>query len=111
MVYCIAMNINEQKELIMSNSDEVLNKEEIDSVLKKKDLKVYCGYEPSGEIHLGHLITITKLLDFQKADIEVIILLANWHAWLNKKGDWDFLDRHMKIWEKGMKAAGLKKAK
>ena len=111
MVYCIAMNINEQRELIIGNSVEVLNKEFIEEALKRKNPKVYCGYEPSGEIHLGHLVTMTKLLDFQKAGIDVIILLANWHAWLNKKGDWDFLDKQMNSWEKGMKAAGLKKAK
>lgn len=105
------MNLNEKKEIIMRNCVEVLNKDELDSVLKKKSLKVYCGYEPSGEIHLGHLVTLMKLLDFQKADIQVIILLANWHAWLNRKGDWNFLEKQMKSWEKGMKAAGLNKAK
>ena len=105
------MNINERKELIERNSVEVLNKEEMDEVLKKKKLQVYCGYEPSGEIHLGHLVTLMKLLDFQKAGINVVILLANWHAWLNKKGDWTFLEKQMKLWEQGMKAAGLNKAK
>ncbi len=105
------MNINGKKELIVRNSVEVLNKEELDLILNKKGLRVYCGYEPSGEIHLGHLVTITKLLDFQKAGIDVIVLLANWHAWLNKKGDWDFLEKQMKSWEKGMKAAGLSKAR
>ncbi|MEK6828681.1 MAG: tyrosine--tRNA ligase [Nanoarchaeota archaeon] len=105
------MNINERKELIERNSVEVLNKDELDETLKKKILKVYCGYEPSGEIHLGHLVTLMKLLDFQKAGINVVILLANWHAWLNKKGDWTFLEKQMKLWQAGMKAAGLSKAK
>ena len=105
------MNINERKELITRNSVEILNKDELDSVLKRKNLRVYCGYEPSGEIHLGHLVTMMKLLDFQKAGINIIILLANWHAWLNKKGDWSFLENQMRIWEKGMKAAGLHKAR
>ena len=104
------MNINERRDLIIRNSVEVLNKEEIDEVLKRKKLRVYCGYEPSGEVHLGHLVTMMKLLDFQKADIDVTVLLANWHAWLNKKGDWNFLEKQMKLWENGMKAAGLKSA-
>jgi len=105
------MNTSKKVELIKRNADEILNEKEIKNTLKKKNLKVYCGYEPSGEIHLGHLVTMMKLLDFQKAGIKPIVLLANWHAWLNKKGDWDFLDKQMKIWEKGMKAAGLTKAK
>ena len=105
------MNINERKELIMRNSVEVLNKEEIDFVLKKRNLKVYCGYEPSGEIHLGHLVTMMKLLDFQKAGVKIIVLLANWHAWLNRKGEWNFLNKQMRLWGEGMKAAGLNRAK
>ncbi len=56
-----------KKELVKRNADEILNEKELDKTLKKKNLKVYCGYEPSGEIHLGHLVTIIKLLDFQKS--------------------------------------------
>ncbi|MEN7982413.1 MAG: tyrosine--tRNA ligase, partial [Nanoarchaeota archaeon] len=98
-------------ELIKRNGDEILGEKEVKNFLKKKNLKVYCGYEPSGDIHLGHLVTMMKLLDLQKAGIKPIVLLANWHAWLNKKGDWDFLDKQMNMWKKGMKATGLTKAK
>ena len=105
------MDTKEKIELIKRNTAEIIGEKDLNSTLSKKNLTVYCGYEPSGEIHLGHLVTITKLLDFQKAGIKLIILLADWHAWLNKKGDWDFLDKQVKIWEKGMKAAGLKEAK
>lgn len=107
----MVLSVEEKISLIKRNADEILNEAEIKNLFKKKNLKVYCGYEPSGEIHLGHLVTMMKLLDFQKAGIVPIILLANWHAWLNKKGDWDFLNKQMKIWEKGMKAAGLVKAR
>lgn len=105
------MDDKKRFELIKRNAVEILGESELKKTLKKKNLKVYCGYEPSGEIHLGHLVTMVKLLDFQKAGITPIVLLANWHAWLNKKGDWKFLDKQMKNWEKGMKAAGLSKAK
>jgi len=69
---------------------------------------VYCGYEVSGEIHLGHFVTILKLLDLQKAGIKVKVLLADWHTWLNKKGDWKFVNNQLKQWEKGFKSLGLK---
>ena len=98
-------------DLIKRNADEILNEGEISKLKGKKSLKVYCGYEPSGEIHLGHLVTMMKLLDLQKTGITPIVLLANWHGWLNKKGDWKFLDKQVEIWKKGMKAVGLTKAK
>jgi|TARA_Y100000310_G_C20591760_1_gene768449 tyrosyl-tRNA synthetase len=107
----MVMKVDKRIELIKRNSDEILNEKYLKEILKKKNLTVYCGYEPTGEIHLGHLVTITKLLDFQKAGIKPIVLLADWHAWLNKKGDWNFLEKQIKIWSKGMKAAGLTKAK
>jgi len=105
------MDTRKRTELIIRNAEEILNEKEISSTLKKKNLKVYCGYEPSGPIHLGHLVTIIKLLDLQKAGITPIVLLANWHAWLNKKGSWDFLDKEVKTWGEGIKAVGLTKAK
>lgn len=106
------MNVNEKFELIKRNTEEIIGEDELKKLLRgKRKPMVYCGYEPSGDIHIGHLVTIMKLLDFQKAGIKPIVLLANWHAWLNKKGDWKFLDNQVKIWEKGMKAAGLTKAK
>jgi len=100
-----------KKELIKRNSVEILNEQEISKSLSKKNPKVYCGYEPSGEIHIGHLVTMFKLLDFQKAGIKPIILLADWHAWLNKKGDWKFLEQQTNNWIKGIKSVGLTKAK
>jgi len=92
--------------LIKRNCVEIINEDKIEKFRKKG--VVYCGYECSGEIHLGHLVTILKLLDLQKAGIKVKILLADWHTWLNKKGDWKFVNSQVGQWEKGMKAIGLK---
>ncbi len=100
------MNNKKSIELIKRNTVEVINEDKIRKFLKKG--VVYCGYECSGEIHLGHLVTILKLLDLQKAGIKVKILLADWHTWLNKKGDWDFVNSQLKQWEKGFKAIGLR---
>jgi tyrosyl-tRNA synthetase len=97
-------------ELIKRNSVEIINEDELNKVLKKKKPIAYCGYEPSGEIHLGHLVTITKLIDLQKAGFHIKILFADWHAFLNQKGDWDFINNQVKMWKNGFKAAGLSKA-
>lgn len=99
------MDIEEKLELVKRNTLEIFNENKIKGFLKKGT--VYCGYECSGEIHLGHLVTILKLLDLQKAGIKVKVLLADWHTWLNKKGDWGFVNNQLKQWEKGFKAIGL----
>src|SRR3989344_5767876 len=101
------MDIHEKIELIKRNSVEIINEDKLRDILKLKKPVTYCGYEPSGGIHLGHLVTITKLMDLKKAGFHVKVLLADWHAWLNKKGDWDFIHKQAKIWENGFKAAGL----
>ena len=100
------METEKRLELIKRNCVEIVNKNKIQSYLKKG--KAYCGYECSGEIHLGHLVTIIKLLDLQKTGIKVKVLLADWHTWLNQKGNWDFVNKQVKQWEKGIKATGLK---
>jgi len=100
------MDINEKIELVKRNTEEIIGEGKIRDYMKKGI--VYCGYECSGEIHLGHLVTILKLLDLQKAGIKIKILLADWHTWLNQKGDWGFVNKQLKSWEKGFKSVGLK---
>ena len=100
------MDVEKKIELVKRNTVEIINEKKISDFLKKG--VVYCGYECSGEIHLGHLVTIVKLFDLQKAGIKVKVLLADWHTWLNQKGDWDFVNKQLKQWEKGMKSVGLK---
>lgn len=73
-------------ELATRNTVEIVTGEDLRALLGQSHKKVYAGYEPSGEIHLGHLVTINKLVDLQDAGFEVIVLLADLHAFLNRKG-------------------------
>ena len=73
-------------ELATRNTVEIVTGEDLSALLAQSHKKVYAGYEPSGEIHLGHLVTINKLVDLQRAGFEVIVLLADLHAFLNRKG-------------------------
>jgi tyrosyl-tRNA synthetase len=73
-------------ELAARNTVEIVTGEDLSAVLAQSHKTVYAGYEPSGEIHLGHLVTINKLVDLQAAGFEVIVLLADLHAFLNRKG-------------------------
>ncbi len=96
-------------ELIKRNVAEIVTEKEMISMLKsRKQVSVYCGYEPSGPIHLGHMVTLQKLKDLQDAGMKVKVLLADMHAYLNKKGDWKFIEKEVGQWSKSIKALGLK---
>lgn len=72
--------------LVTRNAVEVVTDDELRALLVKSKKRVYAGYEPSGEIHLGHLVTVNKLIDLKEAGFEVVVLLADLHAFLNRKG-------------------------
>lgn len=102
------MDANERMELILRNTDEIVSAESLKELLsKKKKPVVYCGYEPSGPMHLGNFITITKLMDLEKAGFEVVILLADIHALLNRKGNEAEIKKEVENWKKTIKAIGI----
>lgn len=73
-------------ELVTRNTVEVVTDEELRALIDRPVRRVYTGYEPSGEIHLGHMVTVNKLMDLQQAGFEVTVLIADLHAFLNRKG-------------------------
>jgi tyrosyl-tRNA synthetase len=73
-------------ERVTRNTVEVVTDDDLRALLLQPTKRVYAGYEPSGEIHLGHLVTINKLVDLQTAGFEITVLLADLHAFLNRKG-------------------------
>jgi len=73
-------------ELATRNTVEVVTDEELRTLIERPVKRVYTGYEPSGEIHLGHMVTVNKLMDLQQAGFEVTVLIADLHAFLNRKG-------------------------
>jgi tyrosyl-tRNA synthetase len=73
--------------LIKRNTEEIVTQEELEQLLETKESPTaYVGYEPSGKIHMGHVLTVNKLIDLQNAGFEVTVLLADVHAYLNEKG-------------------------
>ena len=74
-------------ELVIRNTEEVVTLEELQEMLDARERpRAYVGYETSGNIHLGHMLTANKLLDMQRAGFDVVVLLADLHAYLNEKG-------------------------
>jgi tyrosyl-tRNA synthetase len=103
------MDVEEKFELIQNNVQEIITPEELKELLKrKKQPRVYCGYEPNGPMHLGHFVTITKLIDLERAGFKVVILLADVHALLNKKGSEAEIKKEVENWKKTIKAIGIK---
>jgi len=102
------MDVEKRLELIKKNTAEIVTEEELVNLLeKKKKPVVYCGYELSGPMHLGHFVTITKLMDFEKAGFKVKILLADVHSFLNRKGSEEQIKTEVDNWKKTIKAIGL----
>lgn len=103
------MNVDKRLELIKRNVTEIVTEEDLVKLLKSKAKpSVYCGYEPSGPLHLGHFVTILKLMDMEKAGFKVKVLLADVHALLNRKGDDKEIKKEVTAWKKTIKAIGLK---
>src|SRR3989338_2438957 len=103
------MDIDEKLELIKKNTEEIVSIDALKELLnKKKNPRVYCGYEPNGSLHLGHFVTITKLMDLEKAGFKVVILLADIHALLNRKGGEEAIKKEVENWRKTIKAIGIK---
>jgi len=102
------MDTEKRIELIKRNTAEIISEDELRQLLsKKKKPVVYCGYEPSGSMHLGNFVTIIKLMDFAKAGFNVIVLLADIHGLLNRKGDAEEIAKNVEAWRKTIKAIGL----
>ena len=77
-------------ERITRNATEVVTEEEGRALDEDPEGKrAYVGYEPSGVLHIGHMLTATKLIDLQDAGFEVTVLLADVHAYLNGKGSFE----------------------
>ena len=54
-------------------------------------IRCYVGYEPSGKAHVGWLVQALCLRRILESGGNVLIYLADWHAWVNDKfnGDMD----------------------
>ena len=77
-------------ELITRNVEEAVTDEEVEALADDPEGKrVYVGYEPSGVLHIGHMLTANKLIDLQDSGMEVVVLLADVHAYLNGKGSFE----------------------
>jgi len=72
--------------LVARATQEVLTPEELAAIFDAHQRpRAYIGFEPSGRLTVGHLVTARKMRDLVDADCELTVFLADWHAWINDK--------------------------
>jgi tyrosyl-tRNA synthetase len=65
---------------------EVLTEPELSSLFATHERpRAYIGFEPSGQLTIGHLVCARKMRELLAADCELTLFLADWHAWINDK--------------------------
>jgi tyrosyl-tRNA synthetase len=80
------MDVDGRLELITRDALEIVTEAELRTLLETNSKPTaYIGYEPSGFVHIGQMITASKIIDMQKAGVDIIVFLADWHAMINDK--------------------------
>tara|TARA_B100001750_G_C15511028_1_gene603644 strand:+ start:1666 stop:2949 length:1284 start_codon:yes stop_codon:yes gene_type:complete len=69
-------------ELLTRGIEKIINKKDLDSLLKTgKPLRLKMGFDPSKpDIHLGHVVGLRKLREFQEFGHQVILIVGDWTA-------------------------------
>ncbi len=88
----IASDFQDRLELIKRNLVDIVREDELQDRVRQRELRCYIGYEPPSRVHIGWLVWMLKLRDMQSAGVDVIILEATWHAWINDKGSLEELN-------------------
>src|SRR5665647_1031103 len=73
---------NEMDYLLHRGVEEVIVKDELVAALKSgKKLRLKEGFDPSSpDIHLGHMVGLRKLRQFQELGHQVILIVGDWTA-------------------------------
>ena len=94
-------------DLITGAAQEVVGVEHLESrIADGGTIRAYVGFEPSGKAHVGWKVLATNLRRMLDADVNVLIFLADWHAWVNDKfgGDMDKIQTTGKYMEEVFRA-------
>ncbi|KAF8321262.1 tyrosine tRNA ligase [Clavulina sp. PMI_390] len=72
-------------ELITRNTQEILGGEIIKKILTdgERHVKCYWGTATTGRPHIGYFVPLSKLADFLRAGVEITVLLADIHGFLD----------------------------
>ena len=77
---------------MFANVEEVVGLDHLAGVLSGSNsqggdstVRAYIGLEPSGKAHLGWVILAETIRNMLSEGVNVLILLADWHTWVNDK--------------------------
>lgn len=106
------MDIETRLELITrAPIEEVVTVEDLRKLLETKTkITAYDGFETSGLMHLGSgVLRSIKINDLFEANVNFILLIADWYAWINNKmgGDLDLIKKTGDYFIEGWKACGI----
>ncbi|KAG8879833.1 hypothetical protein FRB97_001364 [Tulasnella sp. 331] len=77
------LTADEKYELITRRLQETLSGDIIKKVLEERDCKGYWGTATTGKPHIGYFVPLVKIADFLHGGVEMTILLADLHAFLD----------------------------
>jgi tyrosyl-tRNA synthetase len=104
------MNDDEQLEWLELNVEEIITRDELVALLRSKSEhqpRAYVGIEPSGSVHIGHLPFLNTLRELQRLGVHIIVLLADLHAYLNEKGNFEQISETAEYNKRCFAASGL----
>ena len=91
------MDNKTRAELILRPPTEefIVESELHEKLASGEEIRHYVGYEVSGLVHLGTLLTAFKIADLQKAGVKTLVFMADFHTIINKKlgGDTELIRR------------------
>ena len=80
------LSLNEQMDLVRRGVEEIVPEEELEqrvaeSIKTKKPLRIKYGIDPSGkDVHIGHMVPVSKMRDFQDAGHHGVIIIGDYTA-------------------------------
>lgn len=63
------------------------SREELKVEISKRKLRIYHGIDPTGELHIGHMVILRKLRQFQDLGHDIIILIGDFTATIGDPTD------------------------
>src|SRR5206468_3085490 len=81
------MSVEDRAALVLRGAEEAVTRDELRALLDRGGTpRSYVGLEPSGLMHIGTAFVIgAKVSDLVRAGFHAVVLLADWHAYINDK--------------------------